>query len=552
MAMEVPEGVRWLFLVLTGEKWPSVNEDSLRQTANAWGIAGDRVRNEAGPYLLRVVQDIRENFSGKSKLKFAETMGPYVADPPSYLPQAAQQFEDLQKFLDEAATQVEYVKLISIEEPVLLIAQIVWAIAAAYWTAGASMVWLAARITVVRFLLQRLWGRLLLQFAMAELFGIGFQMALDVLTQAIQFAKGTRTKWDTRSTLMSVEVGAMGGALSIPFSLIAHFASEKLTALFSKLLGQKVNIAELQPFVVRAVNEAAQELGHVPMSALGKNATGDIAKHIVDGLIKGADKPLRVRLVQIGIPVLIELSEEGLHEAITEGLVMLANGQGFQFNPYSFTSGVAGGLAGKIGHGIGTHLAGPRPQAHGYTQLPDDAKTDPKTDATDEDTLPLLPTGPTLINDNSGGEKFGYERLADEESLVSSLSGDLRSEDAGSLLADTTSLTESTGSIGPGDTGRSGDEPFTATPALPTVTPVARITPRNVPLPQLGGAATVRPADLALLTPGDVPLAERILVDHGSGQLVSPSVAGQAARTLGVDVVARVDRGLISPCARPW
>ncbi|MGI5229453.1 hypothetical protein [Actinoallomurus sp. CA-142502] len=396
MGLEVPENVRGLFLVLTGEKWPSVDEDALWHAAEAWGIASDRMRNEAGPYLLRVVQDIRENFSGKSAIKFAEMMGPYITEPPYYLPQAADQFKGLQQFLDEAGTQVEYVKIISIEELVLLIAQIAWAIAAAYYTAGSSLVWLAGRFVVVRFLLQRLWGRLLLQFAMAELFGIAFQLALDVLTQTVQFAKGSRSKWDTRSTLMSVEVGAMGGALTVPFSLIAHQVSKYVTKAFSKLLGKEISLAELNPFVVRAVNNAHEQLEHTPISAVGKDATGKVSEKIVDGVVKSVPEPLRVRLVKIGIPVLIEVTEEGLHEAITEGLVNQANGQGFSFNPFSFTSGVAGGMASALGHGLGHKLAGPRPEAHGYTQLPDEPKTDAEPDPTDDDTQPLLPSGSSV------------------------------------------------------------------------------------------------------------------------------------------------------------
>ncbi|MFB9835384.1 WXG100-like domain-containing protein, partial [Actinoallomurus acaciae] len=364
MAIEVPEGVQGLFLVLTGEKWPTANEDALREVGNAWGTAGDRLENELAPYMLQAVQKIRANFTGKSAIKFADMMAPYVVDQPRYIPQAAAQFQQLKKFLLDAATQVEYVKIISIEELVLLIAQIAWAIAMAFWTDGASMTWLAARMAIVRFLLKTWWGRLVLQFILAELFGIAFQVALDVLTQAIQFAKGTRTSWDVHATISAVEVGAIGGLLSLPFSAIGHFLSHQLTNGLTRLLGREVSATTLQPVVVRAVNGAARNLGKdtpIPKAA----------KSITENLFRAADKPLRIRLTEIGVPAIIEMTEEGLHEAITEGVVMAANGQGFQFNPFSFTSGVASSIATQSGHGIGGRLAGPKPVREGYTALGD-------------------------------------------------------------------------------------------------------------------------------------------------------------------------------------
>ena len=364
MAIEVPGPVQGIFLVLTGERWPTANEDHLREVGNAWGTASERLENELGPYMLQVVQRIRENFTGKSAIKFADMMAPYVADPPKYIPQAAEQFQQLKKFLLDASTQVEYVKIISIEELILLIAQIAWAIAMAFWTDGASMTWLAGRMAIVRFLLKTWWGRLILQFVLAELFGIAFQLALDVLTQAIQFAKHTRTEWDVKATISAVEVGAVGGALSLPFSAASHFLSSKLTKGLTRVLSRDINVTTLQPVVVRAVNEAARNLGkNTPIR--------EVAKNVTENLFRAADRPLRIRLVEIGVPAIIEMVEEGLHEAITEGVVMAANGQGFQFNPFSFTSGVASSIAGQAGHGIGTALKVPKPVREGYTRLGD-------------------------------------------------------------------------------------------------------------------------------------------------------------------------------------
>lgn len=391
MAIEVPTAVQDLFLVLTGEKWPTANEDRLREVGNTWGSAGDQLRDDLGPLLVKAVHNIRDNFTGKAAIKFADMMAPYVVDPPQYIPQAAAQFQQLKKFLLDAATQVEYVKIISIEELILLIAQIAWAIANAFWTDGASMTWLAARMAIVRFLLKTLWGRLILQFVIAEIFGIAFQLALDVLTQAIQFAKGTRDSWDVKATIGAVEVGAVGGLLSLPFSSVSHFLSHKLTSGLTKILGRDISVTTLQPVVVRAVNGAARNLGaNTPISK--------VAKEVTENLFRAADKPLRVRLAQIGVPAIIEMVEEGLHEAITEGTVMAMNGQGFTFNPYSFTSGVASSIASQVGHGIGKSLAAPTPTRLGYVELGDGS-----VDGTDEGDE----RRPLLAGENSGTSDAG-------------------------------------------------------------------------------------------------------------------------------------------------
>src|SRR3569833_2097982 len=444
MAIEAPEGVQGLFLVLTGERWPTANEDALREVGNAWGTAGDRLESELAPYMVQVVQHIRASFTGKSAIRFADMMAPYVVGEPQYIPQAAAQFQQMKKVLLDAATLVEYVKIISIEELILLIAQIAWVIAMAFWTDGASLTWLAARMAIVRFLLRSWWGRQILQIVLAELFGIAFQDALDVLTQAIQFAKHTRTSWDVKATFSAIEVGAVGGALSLPFSAVSHLLSRKLTSGLTRLLGRGVDVTTVQPVVVRAVNGAARNLGKdAPLP--------QAAKAVTENLFKAADKPLRIRLTQIGVPAIISMTEEGLHEAITEGVVMAANGQGFQFNPYSFTSGMAGSIAGQTGHGIGTMLAMPKPVREGYGALGDgdgdggssDEGGGPSGSVLDDDRRPLLAGG------TSGGDPFG-----DGDSLF----GD--SHDDTSTLASAPPSSSGPPPVPPKDTGtRTGPAP---------------------------------------------------------------------------------------------
>ncbi len=406
MAIEVPPAVQNLFLVLTGEKWPRVNEDDLREKANVWGQTGDAMNADLLPLMVQAVETIRANFTGKAAIKFADMMAPYAVEEPRYIPQVAAQAQTLKEFLLEASTQVEYVKIISIGEVILLIAQIAWAIAMAFWTGGESMVWLSERIAIVRFLLERWWGRLVLQFAMAEIFGIAFQLALDVLTQAIQFAKHTRSKWDVNATIGAVEVGAIGGALSVPFSAIGHLFAAKITKVV--VTRMDVDAGRMIAEVEKVMSNNAKGWERLSIPTLGREITMD--------LLRSAEMPLRVKIAAVGIHAFTEMVEEGLHEAITEGTVKAANGQGFSFNPFAFTSGVASHISEEIGHGLAHVIV---PEKHAVTSDPRFDEKTPLLDKSADSENTESDVSDTETDDGSGTDALGPPVVAGTHPSVS-------------------------------------------------------------------------------------------------------------------------------------
>ncbi|GAA3057135.1 toxin glutamine deamidase domain-containing protein [Actinokineospora globicatena] len=311
MAMMVPDEVRKLFQVLTGEEWPDANEDKLRALADAWDRAAFRLTGELAPQLRTAVVTIRSNFDGAAERAFANRMAPYVEGANNYLSIADEQFRALAKFLRDLALEVEYVKLVSILSLIMLIAEIAWAIAAAFGTAGASMAWLAARMAIVRWLLKSLLGRLLIKVVQAQVVGIAFQLVIDVVAQLIQFGMGTRTEWNPKYTASAAAVGALGGALTLPLAgfgkAIAHITTSGLDSWLGKI---------------------------------GKDAF-DWHKVIPD------------KITEIGI--------EAFHETLTEALYKYATEGEFEMNPYSTTSGAVSGTGGVVGGAIGAALAPPKP-----------------------------------------------------------------------------------------------------------------------------------------------------------------------------------------------
>ncbi|MBM7773660.1 hypothetical protein JOD54_003864 [Actinokineospora baliensis] len=348
MAMMVPDEVRKLFQVLTGEEWPDANEDKLRALADAWDRAAFRLTGELAPQLRTAVFTIRSNFHGAAEQAFANRMAPYVEGADNYLSIADEQFRALAKFLRDLALEVEYVKLVSILSLIALIAEIAWAIAAAFGTAGASMAWLAARMAIVRWLLKSLLGRLLIKVIQAQIVGIAFQLVIDVVAQLIQFGMGTRTEWNPKYTASAAAVGALGGALTLPLAgfgkAIAHITTSGLDSWLGKI---------------------------------GKDAF-DWHKVIPD------------KITEIGI--------EAFHETLTEALYKYATEGEFEMNPYSATSGGISGAGGVVGGAIGDALAPPKPAP--TTKGP---QTTPQTrpDGVTGDTTTRPNTVPTTTGPNT-------------------------------------------------------------------------------------------------------------------------------------------------------
>src|SRR5262249_56724611 len=128
--------------------------------------------------------------------------------------------------------------------------------------------WLAGVKEIVKYLMKRWWGRLIMRIVQAEVMGIVFQTAMDALVQAIQIAEGRRKSWDANLTIQAVEVGALGGALHLPFNAIGHklghLLGEKLVAVFGKDAG-------------KAAGEAAAEAAAQHPRRLGGKAVPPVA-----------------------------------------------------------------------------------------------------------------------------------------------------------------------------------------------------------------------------------------------------------------------------------
>src|SRR6266511_3850030 len=352
MSLMVPSEVRTLFLVLTGDQWPSADEDQLFLLADAWDRAAGRLGSELGPELAEAVNKIRREFRGKAALRFADRMAPYVVEPPYYVDTAVQRFKALAALLRQTALQVQYVKYVSILSLIELLAEIAWAVAMAGPTFGGSMTWLAARIPVVRFLLERWCGQLLMRILEAQIVGIALQVGIDVAAQGLQFLTNPhKTSWDAKSTITSIEIGALGGALSLPLSALSGLLGNALGKTLVKRLGNDIDPKILENAAKHAAEKHAHEFPTTPMAKFA-DAVGETIDNYAGMSVRGmwADK------VGKGFA---ETLEESLHEYLTEGMYNVMTGKANPFgNPFGLTAGLASGLSNRLGGVLGAAKTG--------------------------------------------------------------------------------------------------------------------------------------------------------------------------------------------------
>ncbi|MER6992721.1 toxin glutamine deamidase domain-containing protein [Saccharopolyspora hirsuta] len=303
MAMTVSPEVAKLFQVLTGEEWPDADEDQLRALAGEWTAAAQTLA-ELGPGLRSAVQAIRADFAGEAAEAFAQRVAPFV-EGDDLISSAAELFNGLAKTLLDLALDVEYMKIVTIASLIALLAEIAWAIAMAPFTGGATMSWLAARMAVVRFLIQSLLGRVLMRVLSTAVFSVAFQLLIDAVAQTAQFAMGTRTEWNTDHTKNAAGTGGMAAALALPMAGLGR--------LFGSGLNGALNAAFAKKF--------------------GKD---------------WAQKPAEV---------LSHIGTESFHEMMTEALYKYATEGEFELNPYAATAGAASGAGSAGGAALGDKLA---------------------------------------------------------------------------------------------------------------------------------------------------------------------------------------------------
>ncbi|WP_246472102.1 alpha/beta fold hydrolase [Saccharopolyspora phatthalungensis] len=341
----VPEEVRRLFQVLTGEDMTDADEDALFAVAGR--LESGAVAVEVlGPVVGEVVGRVRGGFSGKAADRFAERLAGFGP----VLESGGVGLRELAGFVRNLALQVQYLKFVTVGGLLLLLAEVVWAVSMAGVTGGASMAWLAARFVVMRFLLSRWWGQLFVRLAVAQVVGVGLQLVVEVGAQGAQFALGTRKKWDGQLTGMAVGVGSFSALLAVPLSALGNVVANAITKVLVRGLGDEIDAEVLAAAAKHAVGEHADQY---PLSSMARFA--DVVSKSLDDFTGMSVRAMWAARFGHGLG---ESVEEGLTEMFGEAGYGALSGQGAQWNPFSFTAGLSEAVVSGVGNLMGLALRG--------------------------------------------------------------------------------------------------------------------------------------------------------------------------------------------------
>ncbi|MBB5159862.1 WXG100-like domain-containing protein [Saccharopolyspora phatthalungensis] len=400
MSLMVPVEVRRLFQVLTGEDMTDADEDALFAVA-------ERLESDAAvvemlaPAVQDVVGRVRGGFSGKAADRFAERSAGFSP----VLEAGGGGLRELAGFVRNLALQVQYLKFVTVGGLVLLLAEIAWAVAMAGPTGGASMAWLAARFAVMRFLLSRWWGQLFMRLAMGQVVGVGLQVLMDAGAQGLQFALGTRDKWDAQTSEMAAGVGAFSGLLALPLSALGNVVGNAVTKVLVRGLGDEVDKEVLEAAVRNVVEEHAEQF---PVGSMAKFA--DVVSRNIEDYTGMSVRGTWAARFGGGLG---ESIEEGLTEMFGEAGYGAISGQGAQWNPFSFTAGLSEAIGSGIGNLMGLAVRGELTPAGRAREAADGEK-----DSGGADTDTDLDAGTTEeLKTDSGsqtGEKLGFQEAVPE------------------------------------------------------------------------------------------------------------------------------------------
>ncbi|MBB5159601.1 WXG100-like domain-containing protein [Saccharopolyspora phatthalungensis] len=374
MSIVVPEEVRRLFQVLTGEDMTDADEDALLRVGEAL-MSGAGAVEGLTDGVAEAVARARGEFSGKAADRFSARVGDFA----DVLETSGGVLRELGVFVRDVGWQVKYLKYVTVGGLLLLLAEIAWAVAMAGATGGASMAWLAARMAVMRFLLSQWWGQLFMRLAVSAGVGVGVNLLPDVVAQGVLVGEG-KQGWSTGWTKNAAGVGAVSAGVGLPLSALGNVVGKTVARVLVAGLGDQVDRAVLEAAARRAAEEHAE---FYPISGLAKFA--DVVAKTVDGYAGMSLSGMWAARFGRGLG---ESLEEGLTEMVGELTYGVLSGQGVQLNPFSFTAGVSESVASGSGKMAGLFLRGhlvppgirDRDQsASGATTSPVDSGSEPKT-----------------------------------------------------------------------------------------------------------------------------------------------------------------------------
>ncbi|MEV7175321.1 hypothetical protein [Kitasatospora sp. NPDC093679] len=232
MAVELPEPLQWVLLLLAGTRWPEADEDMLRDMAERWRD-GAKTLEDAGRSADSAVKRALDGQRGAAADALGKhwsqfTTGKGTEAEPGYFPGLVQACNGMGDMLEAMANSAETAKIQIVAQLGILAFEIATAEAEAPFTAGASLAEIPVFVGISRTAVQQILKQLLketLQFAAKQ----AAQMAaINLLAQGIEVMEGHRKSVDMKELGQNALGGAVAGASG-------HLIGKGLSAGGSKL-----------------------------------------------------------------------------------------------------------------------------------------------------------------------------------------------------------------------------------------------------------------------------------------------------------------------------
>ncbi|WP_371477837.1 hypothetical protein [Kitasatospora sp. NBC_00315] len=216
MAVELPEPLQWVLMLLAGTRWPEADEDALREMADHWRKAGEGLR-DAGQGADAALKRALEGQQGVAAEALGEhwaqyTVGKGTEQDPGFLPGMVDACNGMGDMLEGMANSAETAKIQIIAQLAILAFEVATAEAEAPFTAGISLAQIPIEVGISRTVVQQLLKKLL-QEALEHAIKQAVQMAaINAMAQGIEMMEGHRKSFDANELGQNALGGAVGGA----------------------------------------------------------------------------------------------------------------------------------------------------------------------------------------------------------------------------------------------------------------------------------------------------------------------------------------------------
>ncbi|KWW99237.1 hypothetical protein LI90_871 [Carbonactinospora thermoautotrophica] len=228
MAIQLPEELQYLLVVVVGERWPEADEDKLREMAQVWYRLADRFEDalRAGDSPAQAI--LAENF-GESITAFGKCWERFSVGgeggSQGYLRDAAEMCRNFGEALEQFAGDVEATKDYILIQLGILAAEVALGVAGSVFTFGVSGAAAAAATAATRVVIQQALKQLLRQ-ALKHAVKMAVRGAIEgvldnALLQGLKQIHGG-SPVNVQELLLSGAQGAAGGALGAGFGAGAN------------------------------------------------------------------------------------------------------------------------------------------------------------------------------------------------------------------------------------------------------------------------------------------------------------------------------------------